>query len=133
MATHRAGITETEVDVIDAIHVDEMRTGGTFHVDRPWPRPLGHPEHRHAVGQVRCGLGEELGGTRTFGPEQVDLCLPESGKPGAIFVGHQPILASRLRRAAALTCCETTRMMAMRKTAEAITFASAGMPREAAM
>ena len=133
MAAHCPGITETEVHVIDAIRVDEVRTGSTVHVDRPRPGPFGHPEHRHTVGQMSRSLSEKLGGPRTCGSEQVDLGLPETGEPCTIVVAHQPTLASRLRRAAALTCCETTRAIAIRNTAEAITFASAGIPRDAAI
>ena len=44
-----------------------------------------------------------------------------------------PSFASRLRRAAAVVCDTTTRMMASRNTAEATTFASAGTPRAAAV
>ena len=45
----------------------------------------------------------------------------------------QPSFASRFARAARETCAPTTSTIAKRNTAEAMTFASAGMPREAEM
>ena len=51
----------------------------------------------------------------------------------ASWTSRRYSFASRLRRAAALTCCTTTNTRASRNTADAITLASGGNPRAAAV
>ncbi len=49
---HGAGVTEAEVDVLDAVDVDEAGTVRRRDVDRERSRPAGHPRHRHTGQQV---------------------------------------------------------------------------------
>src|SRR5215218_4401412 len=65
--------------------------------------------------------------------EAVDLLPPDPRQPGPVLVRHWPSLASRLRFAAPRSWEITTSTIAARNTADAITFASAGMPRAAAV
>jgi hypothetical protein len=59
MPRHRARVSETEVDVLDSVDVDEARTSGLRDEDGKTSRPLPHPVHRDALEQRRASaLGE---------------------------------------------------------------------------
>ena len=126
--------------MVQPIDIREMRAMRLTNIDGPWPRPLGHPQHGHPVGQVRCGGMPEALGCGPRGPEAFDLDRPQSGQSRSILVcggrsgvRHQATLASRFLRIAEDTWEMRTRMIAKKKTAEAMTFASAGIPRAAEM
>ena len=49
---HRTGVAEAEVDVLDAVHVEEAGSRRRGDVDREAARPPRHPRHRHAGDEV---------------------------------------------------------------------------------
>ena len=57
---HRAGVAEAEVDVVDAVDVDEVGAVRRIDEDRERARPAGHPVHRHSTQQVGLRLFGEL-------------------------------------------------------------------------
>src|SRR6185436_6619818 len=68
MTGHRAGISETKINVAVAIHVGEVRTFRLFDENRKRARPADHPQHRHAAMQ---GLARTLVELIRFGMVRV--------------------------------------------------------------
>ena len=133
---HRARVAEAEVDEVDAVDRREVRALGPVDEHGPRARPLRHPEHRHPVGQVHARLVPELLGARVRRPEPLGLLGPEGREPSPILVhglSDQRCFASRRRRALLASCVATTMTIARMNTNDAMTFASGGMPRAAAM
>ena len=80
MTGHRSGVAKTEVDVVDAVDIDEPRTRRVRNVDRERARPATHPWHRHPSKEVAPpGLGQ-LGRARMHLHEPVFLESHQVGK-----------------------------------------------------
>ncbi len=88
---HRTGVAEAEVDVLDAVDVDESRPGRLRDVDREGTGPPRHPGHRHAGDQMGRPLGSHRGRTR--------MELDEMGPLGAQQLG-EAVTVDRRRRMA---------------------------------
>jgi hypothetical protein len=78
VARHRAGVAEAEVDVLDAVDVDEARAVGFVEEQRERAGQAGHPRHRNAAEQV-CRRGPTLGGRAGV---EVDEALLLVGRQG---------------------------------------------------
>ena len=61
MASHRSGVAQAEVDVLDAVDVDEPCAGGVGDVHGKRTGPPGHPRHRHPGQQMAATRLGQLG------------------------------------------------------------------------
>jgi hypothetical protein len=72
---HRPGVTQAEIDVFDAIDVDEPCSVSRRHMDRERARPTGHPRHRDAGKKVSTPAGGQRLGTRMQFDESLQFAL----------------------------------------------------------
>ena len=125
MPAHRAGVAEAEVDEVDPVLALEMGTACSAHVERPWTRPLLHPQHRDAAWEVLASSLPHRPARRMARCETCDLGLRERRD------AHD--FASRFLRAAEVSWLAITSTIAKMNTADPITLASGGMPFAAAV
>ena len=83
---HRAGIAQTEVDVLVPVDVDDPRSRCHGRKDGEPPGPAGHPVHRHATEQRRRRPSRELAGRGMALGEALFLGRDELGE--ALTVDH---------------------------------------------
>src|SRR5256885_1647436 len=88
MASHRAGIAETEVDVTMSVDVVKVRSLGLADERRERSGPLHHPVHGHTREQRLLAAFEKSFRFRTLIDEALLLALHEGLKAGAVWEGH---------------------------------------------
>src|SRR5580692_10530835 len=88
MAGHGSGVAKTEVDVVAAVNVGEMRAAGVFYENRESAGPLVHPVHGNATEQRSLRAKVEFGGARMFSDEAFLFALMERVELSAVDVGH---------------------------------------------
>src|SRR6185436_8049919 len=89
MTGHRAGISETKINVAVAIHVGEVRTFRLFDENRKRARPADHPQHRHAAMQGLARALIELVGFLVFLVKELFFLIEELSEFGSVEgLGH---------------------------------------------
>jgi hypothetical protein len=92
MAEHGAGIAQAEIGIGIAVHIPDPRARSMLGEDRIGRRPVRHPAHRHASGEMPLGVLRELVRFRVAlgeaGPFALGHCAHSQRGDTGHAVGH---------------------------------------------
>src|SRR5450432_1764459 len=88
MAGHGAGVAETQIDVVVAVNVGEVRAVSRLDEDGKRPGPFFHPVHRHTAKQrVLCTMVES-GGLRMVADEPIVFTFVQAAELFSVDSRH---------------------------------------------
>ena len=85
---HGSRVAEAEIDVLDPVHIPEVRPGRLAGEERKAARPPHHPVHRHSCEQRGVRALGELSGPRMLALKTLELALEQTLRE---LVGHGAI------------------------------------------